>query len=87
VSNEIVKKQKTLEGLIKNITDSKTASVKVNKLVRHKLYKKVIKKSKTYLVHTDGYDVMIGDKVLIVETRPISKLKSWRVYKIINKKL
>jgi len=63
----------------------KTVSVKVERLVQHPLYKKYIKKYTTYKVHDEKNECHIGDKVLIVETRPLSKTKRWSVKELIEK--
>lgn len=57
----------------------KTVSVKVERLVQHPLYKKYIKKSKKYAAHDPENRFKAGDTIEIVESRPISKSKSWHV--------
>lgn len=63
---------------------AKTVKVLVERLERHPLYKKTVKRRKTFLVHDEHEKCKIGDVVRIVETRPISKLKRWRVVEIIG---
>jgi len=63
---------------------AKTVKVLVERLERHPLYKKTIKRRKTFLVHDEHDKCKIGDVVKIVETKPISKLKRWRVVEIIG---
>lgn len=65
----------------------KTLRVEVEKLIKHPLYKKVIRRKKTFLVHDEKEVCKVGDQVRIIESRPISKLKRWRVYKILNQKM
>lgn len=63
----------------------KTVVVKVVSRVNHKVYKKVVQKSKKFKAHDENNECGIGDTVLIMETRPISKDKYYRVVKIIEK--
>ena len=61
------------------------AIVKVERLVKHRLYKKFIKRHNKFAAHDEKNDCHIGDKVLITESRPLSKMKQWRVSNIIEK--
>jgi small subunit ribosomal protein S17 len=69
------------------VTDSmdKSVKVRVQHLMLHPLYKKVVKKIKNYIVHDEKNEASVGDKVLIRETRPLSKRKSWRIIKFVEK--
>ena len=60
----------------------KTATVLIERLSEHPLYHRVIRDSKKVLVHDEKNECQIGDKVKIVETRPLSKRKRWRVVEI-----
>ena len=71
--------KRILEGVVINDKSDKTISVLVERNMMHKKYKKIIKRSKKYLVHDEENRLKIGDKVKIVESRPISKLKTWLV--------
>lgn len=62
----------------------KTVTVKVERQVRHPLYKKIIKKQRTFLAHDEYEKCKVGDVVRIIETRPISKSKRWRVVEIVG---
>ena len=73
-------------GIVVSQNMDKTAKVKVQRLLIHPLYKKVVKKVKNYLVHDEKNEAAVGDKVVIRQTRPISKRKSWRVVKFLEKK-
>jgi len=64
----------------------KTVVVVVQSLRRHKLYKKVIRHTSKFKVHDETNNCKIGDVVKIVETRPLSKDKNWRVVEIIGRK-
>ncbi|MEA2056956.1 MAG: 30S ribosomal protein S17 [Patescibacteria group bacterium] len=77
---------KTLKGEIISLAREKTAAVLVNRLRKHPLYKKYVKKSKKYACHYENMELKLGDKVEIQECRPISKTKHFRVVaKIENK--
>ena len=62
----------------------KTVTVEVERQIRHPLYKKIVRHRQTFLAHDETEKCKIGDKVRIIETRPISKLKRWRVLEIIG---
>ena len=62
-----------------------TIIVAVNDRIPHKLYKKVITRTKRYVVHDDQFNANIGDKVKIQEVRPISKTKNWVLLDILEK--
>ena len=62
----------------------KTVTVQVERQVRHPLYKKIIRRRKKFLAHDEYDKCKLGDVVRIVETRPISKRKCWRVTSIIG---
>jgi len=63
----------------------KTRVVEVERLLRHPQYQKVIRKRKKFVVDDPRNESHIGDKVRIVETRPLSKTKRWRLLKILEK--
>jgi small subunit ribosomal protein S17 len=60
----------------------KTATVLIEQLVKHPFYHRVVRKSKKYLAHDENNECQVGDKVVIVETRPLSKRKRWKVAEI-----
>lgn len=62
----------------------KTVTVLVERQVRHPLYKKIIKRKKKFLVHDEYEKCKVGDFVKIIETRPISKRKRWRILEIVG---
>ena len=71
--------KRILSGVIVS-AHSKTGVVEVTKRVRHKLYKKIIKRTKRYHAHDENNEHKIGEQVTIQESRPISKIKSWIIY-------
>ncbi|OQM34109.1 30S ribosomal protein S17 [bacterium endosymbiont of Pedicinus badii] len=79
------KNSKTLLGYIVNNKMKKTIIVSVNRIVKHKIYKKIIRKTTKLQVHDEKNIGKIGDLVRIKECRPISKKKSWILIKIVQK--
>lgn len=73
------KTKKTLRGVVVSDKMKDTVIVKVDSYVKHPKYQKFIKKSKRYAAHNAGNTKKIGDKVEIVETKPISKTKKFAV--------
>ena len=71
--------KRILSGTICKATNKKTVVVEVERTFRHPIYKKYIKRSKKYHAHDETDALRVGDKVMIEETRPISKLKTWKV--------
>jgi small subunit ribosomal protein S17 len=76
-------KRKTLTGVVWSDKMNKTVIVMVNRLVLHPVYKKYIRKKKKVKAHDEKNECRIGDKVLLIETRPLSKEKRWRVKEIL----
>lgn len=77
-------KRKKREGTVVSDKMDKTAVVKVDRLTQHPLYKKTITKSSKFKAHDENNEYKEGEKVLIVETRPLSKDKRWRIVKKIK---
>ena len=83
---ENVRNQKKIQiGVVVNNKMKKTATVEVERLVQHKIYKRYFKRTSVFKAHDEGQLCQIGDKVKIMETRPISKTKTWRVVEIVEK--
>jgi len=78
-------KRKTRLGFVVSDKMNKTVVVAVGTPKRHPLYKKTIKKVVRYKAHDERSECKVGDKVRIVETRPLSKDKQWRVAEIVTK--
>ena len=70
-------------GVVISNKMSKTVTVKVTRKVRHPRYGKVVERSKKYYAHDDSDNIELGQKVRIMETRPLSKLKRWRVVEVV----
>jgi len=77
--------RKKMSGVVIRNSKDKTAVVVVNRLKKHGTYAKYIRSNSKYLVHDPLNRCQIGDKVRIVETRPISKNKRWQLLEIIEK--
>ena len=78
-------KRKEFIGTVVSDKMDKTVVVMVERLVQHPLYGKYIKRRKKYMAHDEKNECKIGDKVLIVETRPLSKRKRWVVKQILER--
>ena len=78
-------KLKIQEGIVQEKSGSRTIKVLVRERRKHKLYNKVLNYSKAYLVDDPKEEANIGDRVQIAFVRPISKLKRWRLDKIVHK--
>ncbi len=76
-------KRKIREGVVVSTKMQKTVTVKVERTMRHPEFAKVITRAKKYYAHNEIPDVQVGQKVRIVETRPLSKLKCWRVVEVL----
>ena len=71
--------RRTMQGVVTGRSGDKTVVVRVDRLMKHPLYRKTIRRSKRYHVHDETNEVQVGDKVRIGESRPLSKLKRWTV--------
>ena len=81
-ANKIIK---SMIGIVKSDKMDKTVVVNVQYHVLHPLYKKYIKKSKNFKAHDENNECKIGDRVKVMETRPLSKDKRWRLVEIIER--
>jgi small subunit ribosomal protein S17 len=79
------RQRKTRVGKVTSDRMEKTAVVAVTSLVRHPLYGRIIRHAKKFKAHDETNDCRIGDTVEIMETRPLSKDKNWRVLRIIER--
>ncbi len=78
-------KRKTFTGVVDSDKMDKSVTVKVTRLVKHPTYGKYIKRTTKFMVHDPENNCGIGDKVKIVATRPLSKMKRWRLLEIVEK--
>ena len=79
--------KRLLSGVVVSSNSNKTIVVEVTRRVKHKLYKKIIKRTKKYHAHDEENSFKKGDNVVIQETKPISKLKSWIVTQTLTEEL
>jgi small subunit ribosomal protein S17 len=74
-----------LTGVVTSAKMEKTIIVKVTRLVQHKLYRRVMRVTKKFYAHDETRQAKLGDTVRIVETRPLSKLKRWRLAEVMTR--
>jgi small subunit ribosomal protein S17 len=77
--------RKTREGLVVSDKTDKTVTVEVEDRVQHPLYGKTIRRTKKVKAHDEANACGVGDRVLLMETRPLSATKRWRVVQILEK--
>lgn len=78
-------RRKTRIGLVVSNKMNKSIIVAIERRLKHPLYKKYFKKTKKFMAHDENNIANIGDKVKIMETRPLSSRKNWRLVEIIEK--
>ena len=71
--------KRILSGVVASSNSNKTIIVDVTRRIKHKLYKKIIRRTKKYHVHDENNEFNVGDVVSIIESKPISKLNKWKV--------
>ncbi|MGQ0680185.1 MAG: 30S ribosomal protein S17 [Actinomycetota bacterium] len=77
--------RKTRTGIVVSDKMDKTIIVSVAQTVRHPLYSKIYKRNTRLSVHDEANDAHVGDRVLVSETRPLSKTKRWRVVEVLER--
>ena len=77
--------RKTRVGIVVSTKMQKTIVVAIQELVQHKLYKKAVKRTVKFMAHDENGEAQVGDKVAIMETRPLSKHKRHRLVNIVEK--
>lgn len=78
-------KRKTQTGVVISDKMNKTISVQVQRIVKHPLYGKYLRRRTVYKAHDETNEAKVGDTVLIAETRPLSKTKRWRLVRVLQK--
>jgi len=76
--------KREIQGIVVKRSGDKTVSLLVERKVLHPRYHKIVKRFKKYLVHDERNEVNVGDEIVAVECRPISKRKSFRLKKIVS---
>ena len=79
---EIRKTPKLIEGIVSKKNTEKTAVLSIDYTEQHKLYKKYIRRTKTLVFHDENNECKVGDKVAVMETRPLSKSKRHRLVRV-----
>jgi len=74
-----------LVGVVTSAKMQKTIVVKVTRTTQHPLYHRVVRSGKKYYAHDETGDARVGDTVRIVSTRPLSKLKRWRLKQVVSR--
>ena len=83
--SETAKNQRQLTGRVVSDKMDKTVTVLVERQMMHPTIGKIIRRSKKYHAHNEGNDAKLGDTVVIEECRPLSKTKSWKVAKLVER--
>lgn len=79
------KNARTKVGVVVSTKMQKTVVVAVENLVKHGMYQKYIKRTNKFLAHNEQPEINVGDRVVIEETRPLSKRKRWNVREVLDK--
>ena len=79
--------RKSREGVVVSDAMQKTRVVKIERVYRHPRYQRVVKASKKLKAHDENNESHVGDRVIIEETRPLSKDKRWRIRSIVSRSL
>jgi small subunit ribosomal protein S17 len=83
--SETAKNQRSLTGRVVSDKMDKTVTVLVERQVMHPVIGKVVRRTKKYHAHNEGNEAKAGDTVVIVECRPLSKTKAWKVAKLVER--
>jgi len=78
-------KKRQLIGTVVSDKMDKTIVILVETLVKHRLYQKYIKRHTKFKAHDENNTCRVGDKVIITESRPLSKTKKWRLFRVVQK--
>ena len=77
--------RKSRVGVVTSSSMDKSIAISVERKIKHSVYSKIMKKSKKFIAHDENNDCNVGDTVRITETRPLSKLKRWRLVEILER--
>ncbi len=78
-------RRKMRQGVVVSDKMNKSVVVKVERTVTHRLYKKIMRRSKNYHAHDEENSCKVGDLVRIMECRPLSRTKRWRLVEVVNR--
>jgi small subunit ribosomal protein S17 len=76
--------KREIQGNVVKIAGNKTATIVVERRVMHPRYHKVVRKFKNYLIHDENNELKVGDEVVAIECRPLSKTKSFRLKSVVK---
>lgn len=76
--------KREIQGNVVKIAGNKTATIVVERRVMHPRYHKVVRKFKNYLIHDENNELKVGDEVIAIECRPLSKTKSFRLKSVVK---
>lgn len=85
MAETITRRRASKVGVVVSDKADKTIVVRVDRIVRHKLYKRYVRRAATFMTHDEDNQAKIGDTVEIVESRPLSARKRWRLRKIVKR--
>ena len=85
MSEEKTKPQRTITGRVVSDKMDKTVSVAVERLIKHPMYGKYIRRTTKVLAHDEQNECQVGDTVEIAECRPVSKRKAWRIVNVVER--
>jgi small subunit ribosomal protein S17 len=77
--------RKTKVGVVVSDKMDKTCVIKVERVLRHPLYQRIVRKSEKIKVHDENNECRVGDRIKVMETRPLSRDKRWRLMEIVEK--
>lgn len=85
MAETITRRRASKVGVVVSDKADKTVVVRVDRIVRHKMYKRYVRKAATFMAHDEDNRAKVGDTVEIVESRPLSARKRWRLRKIVKR--
>lgn len=83
--NQEREQRQTLTGIVVSDKMDKTVTVAVERTIMHRLYKRFVKRTAKFAAHDENNECKVGDRVVIVSSRPLSKNKRWRVREIVER--
>jgi small subunit ribosomal protein S17 len=85
MAETITRRRASKVGVVVSDKADKTVVVRVDRIVRHKMYKRYVRKAATFMAHDENNQAKVGDTVEIVESRPLSARKRWRLRRIVKR--
>ena len=85
MAETITRRRASKVGVVVSDKADKTVVVRVDRIVRHKMYKRYVRKAATFMAHDEDNQAKVGDTVEIVESRPMSARKRWRLRRVVKR--